>query len=98
MRTPGAKSSDASARMRRQMPNNQSVLIVVLYPMSLSRRRALEVARRWALVALLTAAPLAGQSVPAHTVPAHTLPARVTVDHAVFDTLLRAHVRDGLVD
>ena len=108
MRTPGAKSSDASARMRRQMPNNQSVLIVVLYPMSLSRRRALEVARRWALVALLTAAPLAGQSVPAHTVPAHTVPAhtvpahtvpaRVTVDHAVFDTLLRAHVRDGLVD
>ncbi len=71
--------------------------------MSLSRRRALEVARRWALVALLTAAPLAGQSVPAHTVPAHTVPAhtvpaRVTVDHAVFDTLLRAHVRDGLVD
>ncbi len=80
------------------MPNNQSVLIVVLYPMSLSRRRALEVARRWALVALLTAAPLAGQSVPAHTVPAHTVPARVTVDHAVFDPLLRAHVRDGLVD
>lgn len=96
MRTPGAKSSDASARMRRQMPNNQSVLIVVLYPMSLSRRRALEVAHRWALVALLSAAPLAGQSVP--TLPAPTVPARVTVDHALFDTLLRAHVRDGLVD
>jgi hypothetical protein len=44
------------------------------------------------LAALLTAAPLAGQSVPAQTT------ARVTVDHSAFDRLLRAHVTDGLVD
>ena len=92
MRTPGAKSSDASARMRRQIPNNQIVLIGVLYTMTFMLRRASEVAYRWMLAALLTAAPLAGQSVPAQTT------ARVTVDHSAFDRLLRAHVTDGLVD
>lgn len=45
MRTPGAKSSDASARMRRQMPNNQFVLIDVRYTRSFSPRRALAIDR-----------------------------------------------------
>ena len=45
MRTPGAKSSDASARMRRQMPNSQFVLIPVRYTLSFSSRRALAIDR-----------------------------------------------------
>ena len=96
MRTPGAKSSDASARIRRQIPNNQIVLIGVLYTMSFLLRRASEVAYRWTLAALLSATPLAGQTVPAQA--AARVTARVTVDHSAFDRLLRAHVRDGRVD
>ena len=60
--------------------------------MSFSLRRASKVAHRWLLAVVLTVAPLAGQTVPAQTT------ARVTVDHSAFDSLLRAHVSDGLVD
>lgn len=89
------------------MPNNQSVLIVVLYTMSFSLRRASDVARRWAWVALVIATPLVAQTAPVQTPPvppasgqpATGLPAaRETVDHSAFDALLRAHVTDGLVD
>jgi len=79
------------------MPNNQSVLIVELYTMSFSLRRASHVARRWVWVALCIATPLAAQSTPTPAVPAAPA-ARVTLDHAAFDTLLRTFVTDGLVD
>lgn len=92
MRTPGAKSSDASARMRRQMPNSQFVLIAILYTMSFSLRRVLGFARRAAVAVLFTAAPVAAQSAAVPPAP------RVTIDHSAFDGLLRAHVTDGLVD
>jgi hypothetical protein len=78
------------------MPNNQIVLIGVLYTMTFLLRRASEVAYRWTLAALLSAAPLAGQTVPAQA--AARVTARVTVDHSAFDRLLRAHARDGRVD
>ncbi len=74
------------------MPKSQSVLIVVLYTMFFSLRRASDVARRWVWVALIFATSLAAQ--PAPSLPA----ASVTVDHSPFDTLLRTHVTDGLVD
>jgi hypothetical protein len=82
--------------MRRQIPNNQFVLIAILYTMSFSLRRVSQVAHRWLLAAVLTAAPLAGQTVPAQAAARAT--ARVMVDHSAFDRLLRAHVTDGLVD
>jgi Protein of unknown function, DUF547 len=86
--------------MRRQIPNNQIVLIGVLYTMTFLRRRASEVAHRWTLAALLSALPLAGQTVPAQAAVRVTarVTARVTVDHSAFDRLLRAHVSDGRVD
>ena len=65
--------------------------------MSFSRRRASDHAWQWALAALFAAAPLPGQSPTVKTVAAQPA-ARVTVDHAIFDSLLRRHVRDGLVD
>ena len=74
------------------MPNNQFVLIAILYTMSFSLRRASDVARRWAVAVLFAAAPVAAQSAAVPPVP------RVSVDHSPFDRLLRAHVTDGLVD
>ncbi|WP_411278950.1 DUF547 domain-containing protein [Gemmatimonas sp.] len=65
--------------------------------MSFSLRRASHVARRWLGVVLCIATPLAAQLTPTSSVPAAAA-ARVTLDHAAFDTLLRMHVTDGLVD
>ena len=83
------------------MPNNQFVLIAILYTMSFSLRRVSEAARRWAVAVLFATAPAtvpaAAQSAPALAAPAPTAP-RVAIDHSAFDGLLRAHVTDGLVD
>jgi hypothetical protein len=83
------------------MPNSQFVLIAILYTMSFSLRRASAAASRWALApilsTLLASAPLIATPLPAQSAPASSA-ARVTVDHAPFDSLLRAHVTDGLVD
>ena len=51
----------------------------------------------WALATLLATAPLRVASLSAQPVSAPAA-ARVTVNHAAFDSLLRAHVTDGLVD
>ncbi len=83
------------------MPKSQSVLIVVLYTMFFSLRRASEMVRRSVWVALVFATPLAVPSVQASAQAQSAQsapPARVTLDHAAFDALLRAHVTDGLVD
>ena len=88
------------------MPNNQFVLIGVLYTMTFSLRRASTAAYGWVLATLfatalfataliataLLAAPLTAQSAPT------PVPERATIDHSAFDRLLRAHVSDGLVD
>jgi hypothetical protein len=78
------------------MPNNQFVLIGVLYTMTFSLRRAAMAAYGWVLATLLAtallAAPLTAQSAPT------PVPERATIDHSAFDRLLRAHVTDGLVD
>ncbi len=99
MRTPGAKSSDASARMRRQIPKSQLVRIDVLYTMSFSLRRVSDIARRWVSFALIIVTALSASAARAIGQPVASVPVvRVTVDHAAFDALLRANVRDGLVD
>ena len=79
------------------MPNNQFVLIALLYTMTFSMRRASTAAYGWALATLLATAPLRVASLSAQPVSAPAA-ARVTVNHAAFDSLLRAHVTDGLVD
>ena len=89
------------------MPNNQSVLIPVLYSMVNSRSRPFQGARRWRSVAfvmafhlaapLVAAQPAAGVPPARDGAPRASAP-RVTIDHSVFDALLRAHVTDGLVD
>ena len=82
------------------MPNNQFVLIDLLYTMSFSLRRASTAVSGWVLVTLIATAPLPAQPAPT-AVPARVparVPIRVTVDHSAFDRLLRAHVTDGLVD
>ena len=65
--------------------------------MSFSLRRASNHARRWVLAALVAATSLSGQALAGQPVAVQPA-ARMTVDHAAFDTLLRRHVRDGLVD
>lgn len=75
------------------MPNNQSVLIAILYTMPILLRRspkrgAFLIIRLLALVAALAV----GRPSPA------LAQAMRTIDHSVFDSLLRAHVVDGLVD
>lgn len=72
------------------MPNNQFVLIGILYTMSFSLRRVPDAARRWALIVSAAVAPLLFAPSP--------LAGQTRVDHAVFDSLLRVHVTDGLVD
>jgi hypothetical protein len=72
------------------MPNNQFVLIAILYTMSISLRRVSIVTRRWALVAVAA-------MVPALASPS-SLAGQTRIDHSAFDSLLHAHVTDGLVD
>ena len=79
------------------MPNSQFVLIAILYTMTFLMRRASMAAYGWALATLLATAPLRVASLSAQPVSAPAA-ARVTVNHAAFDSLLRAHVTDGLVD
>ncbi|WP_310569450.1 DUF547 domain-containing protein [Gemmatimonas sp.] len=82
------------------MPNNQFVLIAILYTMSFSLRRVSKVARRWVPAVLFAAAPVAAPvAAQSAAVPPPTrVPTRVPIDHSAFDGLLRAHVTDGLVD
>ncbi len=79
------------------MPSNQFVLIAILYSMSFFLRRAVDVGYRWVLVALIAAMALAGRPLHGQAVSGQASP-RVTIDHSAFDSLLRVHVRDGLVD
>jgi len=79
------------------MPNNQFVLIGLLYTMSFSLRRASTAAYGWVLVTLVATVPLVVAPLPAQPAPT-PVPSRATVDHSAFDRLLRAHVTDGLVD
>ncbi|QJR34016.1 DUF547 domain-containing protein [Gemmatimonas groenlandica] len=68
--------------------------------MSFSLRRVSDVARRSALAVLFAAPPLAAQPTARPAAPPAVAPraARVAIDHSAFDSLLRAHVTDGLVD
>jgi len=65
-------------------------------------RRASNVAHLVIWVTVVFAMPLVAQSAPARSTPRPAAPAPpaapVTIDHAAFDALLRAHVAEGLVD
>ncbi len=75
------------------MPNNQSVLMAILYTMPFLSRRS---PGRRATLLVVSLAVLAAASGPliAQAPPQQSK----VIDHAAFDALLRAHVTDGLVD